>query len=507
MVCFARAAKNAVVVNSVGLNLSESVDNRMKSSKHFVLLFASVMTSFLIGAGVVGWSVSKIFLGKLGDMEYLQKRVSDVQRQSQGEPAAAVRRKLVRVMPAVRQKLGSTRFFSGRLVEIQKVVVASETTGPVVSMPIEVGMAVKKGETLIAEIDTVWTRLATEQAEKRLDVSRVKLQFEQNELTRFTRLSEMGKGMVSESDLESQMLRVSELEANIKLEEVALEEARKKLARSRIVAPFDGTIVRKIAELGAYVSPGSSIAEIVSGGLIDAELTIAENYIDRLSVGDTVPVWIDPLNMETRGEIFSIVPYGSTAARAFPVRIRMDDMNGRLKVGMSVRGRIQVTDPKESIVLPKDAVLDRPDGALVWIVTDGKNEAGETDGRRVVQPVQIVIAARTEDRYAVVPLSEEGRAVLTPGVECVIEGAERLAVGEEVEIIGIDPALTENLPKASGHVIIPPIDENPFFTPNDKSDSQTDDKSDGGEATAPLVPVESSAGKSEKAGAVAGGDE
>lgn len=465
----------------------------MKSNKHLVLVAASVITSLLVGGLVVGGIVSKFFLGRLDDMEYLQERVSEVQQKTSGEQKTAVRRKLVRVEPAVREKLGSTRFFSGRLVEIQKVIVASEISGPIVSMPIEVGMTVKEGETPIAEIDTIWARLATEQAEKRLDVSRVKLRFEQSELTRINRLSDMGKGMVSESDQESQQLRVSELEANIKLEEVALEEAKKKLARSKIVAPFDGYIVRKIAELGAYVSPGTPIAEIVSSGQIDAELTISENYIDRLSVGDTVPIWIDPLNLETRGKIFSIVPYGSTAARAFPVRIRMDDMGGRLKVGMSVRGRIQVTDPRESIVLPKDAVLDRPDGAMVWIVTDGKDESGVADGRKVVQPVQVVIAARTEDQYAVVPLSEAGRDVLKSGVNCVIEGAERLEVGEEVEVIGIEPALLENLPKASGHVIIPPLDENPFFATSEEPQTTPPDAAAPSAESEPLPAAETAA--------------
>lgn len=441
----------------------------MKTHKQFVLLAALAVTSLLLGGVLVGWSVSELFLSRLNDPEYLQKQVQRVQRQTEGEPEATVRKKLVRVMPATRQKLGSTRFFSGRLVEIQKVVVSSEITGPIVKMPIEVGMKVEQGKTVIAEIDTIWARLATEQAEKKLNVSRVKLSFQKNEYQRLMKLNDLGKGMVSESDLEMQRLAVEELEANIKLEEVVLEEAHKKLDRSTILAPFDGTIVTKISELGSFVSPGTPIAEIVSCGEIDAELLISESYIDRLSVGDTIPVWIDPLNMETEGSIFSIVPYGSTAVRSFPVRIRMNDMDGRLKVGMSVRGRIQVTDAKESIVLPKDAVLDRPDGALVWIVTDELNEAGQASGRRVVQPVQIVIAARTDDQYGVVPLSEEGRDLLKAGVECVIEGAERLAVGEEVEVVGVDPSMLANLPKASGHTIVPPIEENPFFKIENKN--------------------------------------
>ena len=448
------------------------------NSRQAVLLISTILTSLLIGGLLAGWRVFAFFQTRLSDPAFLEKRASEVAAsETQGEPATR-KVKLVRTAPAVREKLGSTRFFSGRLVEIHKVVIASEIASPIVSMPIEVGMPVKKGESLIAEIDTIWTHLAIEQAEKRIEVSRVKLRYEEDELERYTQLNTRGKGMVSESDLEMQKLKVEELKANIDLEEVLLREAKKKLERSKIYAPFDGTVVRKIADVGGYISPGTSIAEIVSTGKIDAELTITENYIDRLHVGDKIPVWIDPLNIETEGEIFSIVSYGSTAARAFPIRIRMDDMDGHLKIGMSVRGRIQVTDSRESIVVPKDAVLDRPDGALTWVVVDQTDENGAKTGNKVVEPIQVGIAARTDEKYAIVPLAEEGAKILVPGVECVIEGAERLSVGEEVKVIGIDPAMTANLPKAFGHMILPRLEDNPFFNlPDENQDSSPDSES------------------------------
>ncbi|MDO5567331.1 MAG: efflux RND transporter periplasmic adaptor subunit, partial [Planctomycetia bacterium] len=259
---------------------------------------------------------------------------------------------------------------------------------------------------------------------------------------------------------------------------------------SHIVAPYDGVIVRKISEVGAFVSPGSPLVEIVSSGKIDAELQVSESFIDRLKVGDKVPIWIDSLNQETEGTIFSIVPYGSTAARSFPVRIRLDDQNGRLKVGMSVRGRLQITDAKDSIVVEKDAVLDRPDGALIWVVFNEKDKQGnEIPNRKVAQPVQVVITARTDTKYAVVPLSAEGRTVLRPGVDCVIEGADRLMVNEQVTVATVDPELMKNLPKASGHSIIAPVEDTPFF---DVPDSQKSaDNKDGASSnqTAPSVPA------------------
>ena len=444
------------------------------TQRYLILFLALALTAFLAGGFLVGWKLTQDHRQKLCDNAFLEKQLARIKKEQEGEKKTEVRRKKIRTEEAKREKLGATRFFSGRLIEIQRSILAAETTGPLVSLPVEVGMKITKGKTLIGEVDTIWSKLAAEQARRQIEVSTVQKKFNQREYDRLKSLSDQGPGYVSASDLDSQLLKIEENQANIALQQVVLTEAEKKLARSQILAPYDGVIVRKISDVGSFVSPGSPLVEIVSTGQIDAELTVSEAFIDRLHIGDKVPIWIDALNQEMEGTIFSIVPYGSTAARAFPVRIRLNDADGQLKVGMSVRGRLQITDAKDSIVLPKDAVLDRPDSALVWVVVNKSDEKGNPvpDAGKVVQPVQVVISARTDIKYAVVPISDAGRKLLQPGAECVIEGADRLIVDEPVVVIKADPALLKNLPTASGHSIIEPIDETPFFDTGKKSSDE-----------------------------------
>ncbi|MDO5553907.1 MAG: efflux RND transporter periplasmic adaptor subunit [Planctomycetia bacterium] len=431
---------------------------KLFNQRTLVLCFSFAVTAFLAGGLLVGWQLHSDYQKKLNDNKFLESRLASMQEEE--SDSGPGKRRSVRVAPAERKKLGSTRYFSGRLVEIQRSILAAEINGPIVAMPVEVGQAVQKDTTVIAEVDTIWSHLAAEQARQRIAVSRVQLGFDQRELDRLQNLSKQGAGYVSESDLDAQRLKLDELRANIVLQEVVLTEAEKRLERSRVVAPFDGVIVNKKSEVGSYVSPGSPLVEIVSTGAIDAELMVGEAFIDRLNVGDVVPIFIESLDLEVEGHIFAIVPLGSTAARSFPVRIRLDDQSGRLKVGMSVRGRLQITDAKDSIVVPKDAVLDRPDGALVWIVTDKKDEQGQplTPPVPVVQPIQVNITAKTDNEYAILPIASEGRELLQPGVPCVIEGADRLVAAEMVQIVEIDPELLKDLPKASGHTIIEPVE-------------------------------------------------
>ena len=64
-----------------------------------------------------------------------------------------------------------------------------------------------------------------------------------------------------------------------KLSEAMENEIQEKLNRTKIYAPFNGAIIRKLAELGAYVSPGTPLVEIVSDGQADALFHINEKLM------------------------------------------------------------------------------------------------------------------------------------------------------------------------------------------------------------------------------------
>jgi hypothetical protein len=158
---------------------------------------------------------------------------------------------------------------------------------------------------------------------------------------------------------------------------------------------------------------------------------VPESVVNRIRVDQMLPIQVDALGEEFRGKVVSVTPYGPTASRTFPVRTRLDDQGGRLKVGMSVTAQVAIGPEREALVVSKDAVLVRPDGSTVWIVSGGE-ETGE------VQQVPVTISARMPHEYAVEPETEQGRALLTPGTHVVVEGAERLRPSQQVRIVSID---------------------------------------------------------------------
>lgn len=412
----------------------------------FVSYIAVALTCLVVGASASGYYMSRLNI-----------EVADSEKRADFPDKVARSAALVRVDEARRDMIDTVRSFNGRLVAVQLAKVSTEVSGLVVELPVEVGQQVKGGETLIAQIDKTWIELDIELTEAEIAILEKQYEFQLSETRRLESLAV--SRAISESELSSQQTLLEQFRRNLEKARIANKQAREKLKRTTILAPFDGYIIKRETGLGELLSPGTTIAEVVSLGHIDAQVNIGEYLIDRIKIGDEMPIVVDSLGIKVVGRVHSVVPYGLTGARFFPVVVRLDDREGRLKVGMSVTALVSTTDPHEEIVVPKDGLLDKPEGAVVWVVVEESGpspEGGETGIRLVAKPVPVKITAKALEDYGVAPETEEGREWLVPGAKVVIEGAERLVPDQVVRITGINPEILENLPPVSGHKVIEP---------------------------------------------------
>ena len=100
---------------------------------------------------------------------------------------------------------------------------------------------------------------------------------------------------------------------------------------------------------------------------------------------------------------------------------------------MSVTAPFPAADKGSHLMVSRDAVLIKPDGAVTWVVS------GDKPMKAV--PVPVGVITRQDTTFAVSPLTEEGKKLLVDGATVVIEGAERLRPGQAVRL------MVENTPK------------------------------------------------------------
>jgi RND family efflux transporter MFP subunit len=323
----------------------------------------------------------------------------------------------------------------GRLQQVRQSVVASEVSGKVIEMAVDAGDRVEAGRSVLARIDDVWAQIGLRSAEAELAAAQAdereaaaRLVKSRIELEKYKDLFKTGVAKPREYDeaqavADADQARVGAATARIAAAAASLERAQREIERLVIYAPFDGVVVQKMIEVGEWAQPGAAIAQMVSRGPIDAVIDVPERLVNNVVLHADIDIRVEALNREVQGKVIAIVPQGSNAARTFPVRIRLDDEGGQLMSGMSIVARVPTTEKIAAMTVPRDAVVQTLQGAVVWAALDGKAAA---------IPVQVMFGQG--DRY-VVRNGPNSPIALADNMNVIVEGGERLFPGRPLAIV------------------------------------------------------------------------
>ncbi len=360
-----------------------------------------------------------------------------------GPGGGGMRPATVRVGAVETQTLRERTAVIGRLREVRRAVVAAEVEGKVLAVAVREGDAVVGGETVLAQIDGVWVEQDLARTQAEVAAAQATLDQSLLDLSYLEQLLEAESAKPKEVD--DMRATVSSDRARLNAAMAERGRVKKEVERLVVLSPFDGFVTRKITEVGQWVAPGDEIVEVISQGEVDAVADVPEHVIDRIKIGDTAEVVIEPLGLPVRGLVVAINPSGGNSARTFPVKVKLDDLGGRLKAGMSVTVWLPVGPEAGYLTVPRDAVSYGVDGQSVWVGVlgepqeavkpGGESEGGEVDGEREPKkPTAVRVAVRVlfgeGDRVVVRPVVDGGGGVLAEGAMVVIEGGEGVKSGQ-----------------------------------------------------------------------------
>ena len=126
-----------------------------------------------------------------------------------------------------------------------------------------------------------------------------------------------------------------------------------RLAYSEVRAPVDGIVDVRVAREGEVINPGQAIVTLINPDDLWVRADIEETYIDRIRLGDELKVRL-PSGEERVGTVFYRAMDGSFATqrdvsrtkrdiRTFEIRLRLDNKDRRLAVGMTTYVELPVT--------------------------------------------------------------------------------------------------------------------------------------------------------------------
>ena len=209
---------------------------------------------------------------------------------------------------------------SGTVISDNQKVLASRNMGYLKKMNVNEGDEVKKGE-LLYEIDPTEINAQKEMHRNQLDNILKNLE-------RYERLFK--KGMVSKYDLENMRLAAQNQKEMLRIAEAQDEYLK-------VHAPNDGIIISKNMNEGEMVNPGMPVLVLTDLTDIKIVIEISENDLKNIKKGDKVKVSIPSVELNTEGEISSIIPASNPMTHKFKAKIKFDKVGKDVYPGMFAR--------------------------------------------------------------------------------------------------------------------------------------------------------------------------
>jgi RND family efflux transporter MFP subunit len=300
---------------------------------------------------------------------------------------------------------------SGYVVARRKAAVASKGTGTLVFLGVEEGDKVKKGQ-LIARLDDSDVVATLQRSRQNLRVAEADLNEAKLSLERLRIL--LAQGVVAQAEYDTADARYKRVVASIDAAKFAVKEAEVAVGNTRIVAPFDGTVLKKNADVGEIVAPlagavssRAAVVTIADMSSLEVEADVSEANITRVSPDQSCEITLDAYPQQRYpGFVTKIVPTADRAKATVLVKIKFQSYDERVLPEMGAKitflagtAADKVVSGSPILTVPGGAVANRDGRQVVFQIKDDRAvEVPIVTGQQLGSLVEIKEGLKEGDR-------------------------------------------------------------------------------------------------------------
>jgi RND family efflux transporter MFP subunit len=293
---------------------------------------------------------------------------------------------------------------SGYIVSRRKAVVSAKIQGRLAKLHVEEGTRVNEGD-IIAELENAdanaqLARAQASQAEAAAGVARAAAQIHSSKIARDEAQRQLrwkeklrSSKVTAEDDVETARSKLKLAEADTQLAATGHEQAQASLARSKaevdlqtallnntiIRAPFSGTVVKKMAEVGESVAPippgvnistaSGAIVALADLDTLEVEADVSEANVAKITEGQPARVEVEAIpNKPFTAQLRQILPTADRTKATVQVKVTILDKDPKIKPEMSARvtffqapsaetpNRAEQHTPKMRVFVPRDVL-------------------------------------------------------------------------------------------------------------------------------------------------------
>ncbi len=256
---------------------------------------------------------------------------------------------------------------AGDIGPAEQVSVRPEVNGKIATLDVDLGDTVKKDATLFTLDDR---DLQIERQSQEKEVERARLQRDQAERN-YARAQQLFEEKLISQELFEQTRTEFELAKNaLERSQKSLDLVNDRIRKTRILAPFDCTILTRPVSMGQAVSgsggfnSGTEVLTIADlhEMIINAHINQAD--VSSLKVGQQVDVEIEAVaGLRVVGTVERVAPQATIRnnIKGFATRILLTDVDPRIRPGMTANIKIPVASVDRAVAVPLGAVFTEID--------------------------------------------------------------------------------------------------------------------------------------------------
>jgi len=190
----------------------------------------------------------------------------------------------------------------------------------------------------------------------------------------------------------------------------------------RITAPFAGVVTARYADTGALIAAGTSsstqslpVVRLAQVSKLRLVLPIPESLAGQIHLGDPVKVHVQASNQDIVGKVSRFAQSLDLQTRTMETEIDFENSAEKLLPGMYAETVLQLSDRKDVLVVPMEAVVQNAGEARIQVV----------NGQNIVEERKVKLGAQGKSRVEVLSGLSDGERIIV-GIQSQFRSCEKV---------------------------------------------------------------------------------
>lgn len=275
---------------------------------------------------------------------------------------------LVTITQVQNKPIEITETAIGSLEGLIDPTVAAEVSARVLKVHVSPGQRVKQGQ-LIATLDAV--DFALQRNEAQAEVARIEALLDNQVKTVARSQALVNKKFISQNAVDNDLAQQNVLKEQLTGAKARINTISHSSSKTKIFAPVDGVVEKKIVDTGEFVKAGDPIVQIISNKRLRAHIPFPERISGQLKAGLRIRLSTPTSAMSVESTILELKSMITESNRSVDVIADVTD-EPDWQAGASVTGTVILGEQAAAMMIPEQSVILRPAGEVVYIVNADK---------------------------------------------------------------------------------------------------------------------------------------